>query len=61
MNVQPELFAPAVKCRFCGKATYSPFYAVKHYGTITVQLPFCNEREANEYYLERLREVDGSV
>ncbi|MGI1661403.1 hypothetical protein ACRDNQ_04095 [Palleronia sp. KMU-117] len=53
---QLQLFAPAVHCVYCGKATYSPHYVVKHFGRSTYQLPFCNEQHANDYYLEQLRE-----
>lgn len=59
--MQLELFDLAVKCQFCGKATYSPHYAVRHVGRSTIQLAFCNTTHANEYYLEKLREREGSV
>ena len=57
---QLPLFALDVHCAFCGKPTNHPFYAVKYNGRSTMQLPFCNEAHANEFYLKKLRGYDGA-
>lgn len=59
--MQLELFEAPVCCAFCGKPTYSPTYKEKHFGKTTQQLAFCGEGHATDYYLEKLREKEGSA
>ena len=54
---QLELFLPAVCCAYCGVASYEPVYVVKHFGRHTTQFAFCTQQHAEEYYVERQREI----
>jgi len=55
-NDQYELFED-VKCASCGQtiARLTAFIVEKHTNGEDEEIPFCNESEANDYYLERLR------
>lgn len=55
-NDQYELFEETV-CRECGKRIprLDAFIVEKIVNNEEVELPFCNEQEANDYYLEKLR------
>lgn len=55
-NDQYELFEDVV-CTSCGQtiARLNAFIVEKHTDGKDVEIPFCNEQEANEYYLEQLR------
>jgi hypothetical protein len=56
-EVQLPLPLDDTHCAHCKQVVPQPFYVVRHFGTITMQFPFCNEECANEYYMERLRSV----
>lgn len=57
LEQQLELFPPPCHCVFCGKVVPQPFYVRKFFERMEIELPFCNENHANEYYLERIRET----
>lgn len=56
-EMQLELdLQPPITCTHCRQVVPQPFWVVKHFGRVTSQLPFCSEAEANEHYLNKLRE-----
>lgn len=56
MDEQGDLFEEVV-CAGCGKTIQrlDAFIVEKHTDGEDIEVPFCNESEANDYYLERLR------
>ena len=55
-NDQHDLFE-TVKCAECGKTIprLDAFIVEKHTDGKDIKIPFCNEQEANDFYLEKLR------
>lgn len=55
-NGQYELFEE-VTCAECGKTIQrlNAFIVEKHTNGDDIEVPFCNESEANDFYLEQLR------
>jgi len=53
---QYELFEEVV-CASCGETIprLTAFIVEKHTDGKDIEVPFCNESEANDYYLEHLR------
>lgn len=53
---QHDLFE-TVKCAECGQTIprLDAFVVEKHTNGQDIEIPFCNEAEANEFYLEALR------
>jgi len=56
MNEQDDLFTE-VQCTQCGQtiARLQAFIVEKHTDGEDIEIPFCNEQEANEFYLDQLR------
>ncbi len=50
----PEFIAD-VQCNHCHQVVPQPFFVVKHFGRMTSQFAFCDEKCANAFYLDRLR------
>ena len=57
-DVQHDLFE-TVTCAECGETIprLDAFIVEKHTDGNDIEVPFCNESEANDYYLEQLRQV----
>ena len=55
-NDQNDLFE-TVQCAVCGETIprLNAFIVEKHTAGEDIEIPFCNEAEANEFYLEKLR------
>lgn len=55
-NGQYDLFE-RIKCAECGETIprLEAFIVEKHTDGEDIEVPFCNETEANDYYLEQLR------
>lgn len=55
--MQPYLPLPGValevRCEHCQNVVPQPFYVVKHFGRMTVQLPFCDELCHELYYRKK--------
>ena len=53
--MQPDLFLDAIRCAYCDRMTYNPFTVKRHTNGVDLEIKFCCERCANEYYLDKLR------
>lgn len=51
----PE-FLGNVQCEHCLQVAVHPHFVERHFGRVTIRIPFCNEEHANQYYLKKLRE-----